>query len=316
MDPEYIAPYDVVKDASAIYALWQSVLGDVWPLDEARFQHILAHSHSQHFVAYEDEQPVGCIVTALERKAGTLTGTISALFVASHVQRKGIGSALYTTARQHFRRVGAESVRLGGGEVRLWAGVPQNLPGATSFFQKHGWKFSHVCYDLTQHMQTYTTPPTVYHRMATEGIRFELATPEQADEVCAFEQREFPQWLDAFQGIIELGDYHDLLLARDHTGKIIGSLILYTSQSHPAREDVLWSALLGSNAGALGCVGIAEAERGRGVGLALVARASEILKERGVEICYVHWVVLTDFYGKLGYIVWRGYEMCVPGGGP
>jgi len=148
--------------------------------------------------------------------------------------------------------------------------------------------------------------------MVTEGIRFELATSEQADELCALEQREFPEWLNAFQAIIELGDYHDLLLARDHTGNIIGSLILYAPQSHPTRTDVLWSALLGSNAGALGCVGIAEAERGRGAGLALVARASEILKERGVETCYVHWVVLTGFYGKLGYTVWRGYEMSSP----
>lgn len=312
MYSDSIASYDTVKDGSAIYTLWRTALGDIWPIDEARFQQILADSNSQHFVAYKDGQPVGCIVTALERKNGSLVGYISTLFVAPHLQRKGVGSALYEAAQNHFRAVGVECVQLGRSEVRFWAGVPQNLPGAVRFFQKQGWEFPYVCYDLTQNLQTYATPFYVHQRMMTEDIRFELARAEQADEILAFEQSEFPEWLNAFQEVAELGDYHDILLARDQTGNIIGSLILYSPQSHPARTDVLWSVLLGNNAGALGCVGIAEAERGRGAGLALVAHASEILKERAVETCYVHWVVLTDFYGKLGYTVWCGYEMVLP----
>ena len=41
----------------------------------------------------------------------------------------------------------------------------------------------------------------------------------------------------------------------------------------------------------------------------MVAHASALLKAHGVEKCYIDWVVLTDFYGKLGYQIWRGYDM-------
>jgi beta-N-acetylhexosaminidase len=61
--------------------------------------------------------------------------------------------------------------------------------------------------------------------------------------------------------------------------------------------------------GALGTVGVAAARRGQGIGLALVARGSEILKEQGINQCHISWVVLLDFYGKLGYRTWRSYKM-------
>lgn len=67
---------------------------------------------------------------------------------------------------------------------------------------------------------------------------------------------------------------------------------------------------LGKSVGAIGCVGVAANMQGQGIGIALVARATELLIERGVEICSIDWVVLTDFYAKLGYTVWRGYDMC------
>jgi beta-N-acetylhexosaminidase len=59
----------------------------------------------------------------------------------------------------------------------------------------------------------------------------------------------------------------------------------------------------------MGSVGVAESERGRGIGLGMVAQASELLKERGVRNCYIDWVELTDFYSKVGYTKWREYSL-------
>ena len=61
--------------------------------------------------------------------------------------------------------------------------------------------------------------------------------------------------------------------------------------------------------GAIGCVGVAEAERGRGIGLGLVARASELLRDQGLTSCYIDWVFLTEFYARLGYEKWRAFQM-------
>jgi hypothetical protein len=45
------------------------------------------------------------------------------------------------------------------------------------------------------------------------------------------------------------------------------------------------------------------------VGTAMVARASEILRDRGVRTCLIDWTVREDFYGRLGYRRWRRYLM-------
>jgi predicted N-acetyltransferase YhbS len=53
----------------------------------------------------------------------------------------------------------------------------------------------------------------------------------------------------------------------------------------------------------------AESLREQGIGLALAARATEIVRERGLARSYVGWTWLVDWYGKLGYRVWQEYIM-------
>ena len=54
---------------------------------------------------------------------------------------------------------------------------------------------------------------------------------------------------------------------------------------------------------------VAAAVRGRGIGTALVAQGTEILRERGVHICFLGWVWAVDFYQRLGYEPWQAYTM-------
>ena len=44
-----------------------------------------------------------------------------------------------------------------------------------------------------------------------------------------------------------------------------------------------------------------------GIGLAMVARACELLSARGAEVCYCAYTHLEDWYGQLGFTRWRGY---------
>lgn len=293
----------------SVFELWMETLGTTWPLADRKLRQTLDMPNSFHFVAYEQNNLVGFIATSQNQHATTLNGHISVVLVTPQAQRQGVGTALHEAAFSYFRTTSVQQVQLGGGEARFWPGVPQNLPGARAFFERQGWVFSFPCYDLVQDIRAYATPRYVRQRMLREGVRFETATAASVDELLDFEQREFPQWLRGFRQAMTHGDYSDLLLARDQTNRVIGSLFLFTPLSHPLRRDVLWNVVLGSKTGAMACVGIADAVRGRGVGLALVVRASEILRERGVEHCYIDWVVLTDFYAKLGYQIWRGYDM-------
>ena len=86
------------------------------------------------------------------------------------------------------------------------------------------------------------------------------------------------------------------------------SLVLMP-RSYRQPDGFIWQELLGPKTGGIGTLGVREDARGRGIGLALAARTTEILRDRGLGSSYVGWTWLVDWYGKLGYRVWRKYAM-------
>ena len=308
-----IHPYSHSQDARGVFALWQAALGDEWPITRQLFLNVV-HSTNYwencHLVAREGEEIVGFVAAQVQQTVHPqpTEANISALFVAPNRQGRGVGRALHEKVTQRLRDAGAQKVQLGGGLYRFWPGVPANLYSAVPFFLTQGWEFTDVSHDLIQDLSQYNTPTGIYQPLLDSEISLHTATEVDVPQVLAFLQAEFPSWLTAYQDVIARGDYSDILIARDRDG-ITGLLIMYSPQSHPARADVVWRALLGSDVGALGTVGVAEAARGQGIGLALVARGSEILRDRGVTCCHISWVVLLEFYGKLGFRPWRSYKM-------
>ncbi len=53
--------------------------------------------------------------------------------------------------------------------------------------------------------------------------------------------------------------------------------------------------------GGPGCVGTLPEYRGRGTGLAMVERATKILRDEGYDISYIHYTAVSDWYARLGY---------------
>ncbi|GCE19269.1 GNAT family N-acetyltransferase [Dictyobacter kobayashii] len=308
---EHIQHYDANRDAADVYALWQAALSSVWPLTQPRLQKVLHGTEPQHFVARINGQIVGFVATFKRSYGAEKVGQLAALLIHPDAHRQGIGSALHDAALDHFRSSGLKSVRLGSVSPRFWCGVPDNLPAAMAFFQAKGWDLSATVYDLAQDLTAYRTPERIIERLNTEKITITSAKSQNVTDVLTFEAKHFANWLPQYEQCADLGDYRDLLVARDEDGRILGTLIMYSPQSHPERTDMIWQDLLGETAGAMGAVGVAESERGRGIGLALVAGASEVLKERGVKNCFIDWVELTDFYAKVGYDKWRAYHPCV-----
>jgi predicted N-acetyltransferase YhbS len=67
--------------------------------------------------------------------------------------------------------------------------------------------------------------------------------------------------------------------------------------------------MLGPQAGTISCVGVAPDMQGRGIGSAMVARASEILRDNGTRTCHIGWTGRESFYIRAGYRPWRRYRM-------
>jgi Predicted acetyltransferase len=306
---EHIQQYNTTRDAAGIYELWQSTVGQVWPLDEERMQKVLAGPEAGHFVARMNEKVVGFVATFQSFRKKEKIGHLALLLVEPAMQRQGIGSALYQRALTHLHDAGLQTIQLGAIEPRFWCGLPTNLPVAQTFFGHQGWSFAENVYDLVRDIRDYSSPQKIILRQQEERVSIATATSGNITEVLSFEAHNFPEWQNHIEQVIDLGDYRDILVARDGENQIVGVLGLYSPQSHPDRTDLVWQGLLGPNAGGINVVGIAEAQRGHGIGIALVARATEILKERAVEQCYIDWVgpENIDFYAKLGYEKWRTY---------
>jgi beta-N-acetylhexosaminidase len=60
--------------------------------------------------------------------------------------------------------------------------------------------------------------------------------------------------------------------------------------------------------GLIACVGVDKEARGKGVGLALMVKAMENMRERGIEGVCIDWVIIRGFYETLGYEVFWEYE--------
>jgi ribosomal protein S18 acetylase RimI-like enzyme len=317
-----IIPYDEARDAGAVAALWGGALGAAWPINAGTLRAILAcpmrAQQPGHFVAREGDDLVGFVGTQLEINGvtGRRSGYIMLIMVAPSAQRRGIGRRLLDRAVGHLRANKAAHIQIGGKNPRIWPGVPGNLAGgqyggaAMKFFRACGWQFDDErVYDLARSLTEYELPQAIRDRMAADAVYIAPATPADVPDVLAMNRREFAGWSDRYVHLADIGDYADMLVARAPGVGVVGSLVLYGPNSSPARADCPWKTLLGPKAGALNEVGVAEHARGRGIGLALVGYGSQVLKERGVGNAFIGWTTLVDFYGQLGYAVWKDYSV-------
>ena len=309
-----IRPYRSSEDAEAAISLWQASFGKTWPTRYDVFQAVTTgHRHyreGDHFVAECEGSIVGFVATQVHRgDPPSDVGGIAAIVVSPKARHRGIGKALHQRAMVHLRETGMRRARLAGGGARFWPGVPTNLPGVEAFFRACGWEYSGTSYDLVRRLDDYETPPGVHRRMGEQQIDVGVANATDISGILEFEEREFPNWLEVFRSAANAGDHADILVAWTARKGVLGSLVMFTPRSHRPGANVVWKSLLGDDLGGLGAVGVAASDRNRGIGTALVARGSEILRERGVGPSLIDWTCLVDFYGRLGYLKWRAYRM-------
>ncbi|GHO42350.1 GNAT family N-acetyltransferase [Ktedonospora formicarum] len=300
-----IERFDEERDLPGVVALWQEAIGQQWPLSAEHIKTIITGAQAHHLLIRDGEEIIAFVATYQSLRGSDHVGHLALLLVTPQRQRQGLGSTLHDAALTYLREQQVSTVQLGSIYPRFWCGVPDDLQ-VMSFFERKGWQPEEPVYDMVRDLGDFTLPEKIVERMRQEGIRFATATPETIEALKQFEEREFYNWSKYFSQFAEMGDLQDLLIAFDGE-RVVGSLIMSSPHSHPQRTDVIWQGLLGENAGSIGSVGVAASERGRGIGIGIVAYACEILKQRGVRNCYIDWLVLTEFYGKLGYKIWRTY---------
>ncbi|HEY7355599.1 MAG TPA: GNAT family N-acetyltransferase [Ktedonobacterales bacterium] len=307
-----IRPYDPQRDALPAYALWQQTLGHLWSLPYDIFHAVTVgnpvYRTGDHFVALADNELVGLVATQLHQQTPAPQGHLMFLLVAPTHQRRGIGRSLHEQALARLSQRGAAQIQLGGGYYYFWQGVPANLPAAWPFFQACGWHEVERSFDLVRDLADYTTPPHIYARL-NPTITIAQATSTDAEAILAFEARHFPHWLRHYQNVLNHRGHADVVLAKDAQQGIVGASFVLDPRAAWWDYEIRWRSLLGENTGGVGPLGVVEPIREQGIGLALAARVTELLQQRGIQQSYIGWTWLVDWYGRLGYRVWQAYRM-------
>lgn len=314
-----IRPLDPERDRPLLGLLWEAALGSVWPLPPDALDLV-----KEGLVAERGDggtlrgsgpgegdgagrgldrvavDPVDLAGREVGIVAVDPAGSIPLLVVDPAYQRRGVGTRLLDAGMARLGQLGATTVALGGGgHDYIWPGVPDNLPGAVGFFRARGWGFDHTVIDLVADLRGYEAPAGVGERAGRAGVSIEVMAGPERTEVMAFEAATFPDWVGWFERLDS-----SVLVARDRAGAVAGTLLF---RGPPGAT--IYEPLLGPGAGTIGCVGVAAEARGAGVGSAMVARASELLRDAGTHACHIGWTRRERFYTRVGYTPWRRYHM-------
>jgi GNAT superfamily N-acetyltransferase len=150
----------------------------------------------------------------------------------------------------------------------------------------------------------FTVDPALLARADAFGVKFAFATNDAADEVVAYEAREHPDWTDYFRRRFP-AEPGSVLVGRDRSGEIVASLLIDLPPRHRGR----WSRVLGEDMAEIGCVGVAAAVNGQGIGTALMALATAEVQRSHARVAFLAWTTHISFYARLGYKVWHSYRI-------
>ncbi len=308
--------YDPDRDAIGMYELWQETVGSLWPLSEKTFHSIT--------IANDQCLPGGCnvledkgkIIAFIVTHIDTLSvhessplGSVTLLMVAPKHQRQGHGRRLLTSALKRLKDKNVARVQLGAGAGGyFWPGVPANLSQAVCFFEACGWQYVETSFDMVRDFTDDGIASALLTACRPDGVKLSPASLNEISELLKFEEQHFPNWYQYFELAVKHQALHDILLARGRAGSLIGA-VLVSDQESKWEAGGKWQQLLGKNVGAIGCLGVADHARGRGIGLFMADYATEMLKRRGCTTSYIGWTWLVDWYAKLGYKIWREYKM-------
>ncbi|TVY81368.1 Mycothiol acetyltransferase [Lachnellula suecica] len=294
------------EDFEELWQMWQNIF-PTWPIERPRLEKILHHKSlpGQHFI----HERGFCLSFLMDGK----NGKIAAVGVLPEYRKKGLGSALLKSAEGGLRSLARtkgemelKSLEIGCQTPRFWPQVPIDLPQDIKDFFVHR---EPTIRDLYKDIRSEIAPPAIIERVSKMNFNFSPWSPELYEE-CMTKQRANFIWSKAYELLAAYGQHHEVMVAFDpDTNAQIG----WTVMSSPTSifSDIFsFLPLMPSKekTGLISAVGVDESARGKGVGLALVVKAMENMRDRGIEGVYIDMVVIRNFYEKIGFeTVWE-YE--------
>ncbi|KAF4340661.1 Mycothiol acetyltransferase [Fusarium beomiforme] len=294
------------EDIQKAWKLWHTIFPD-WPIEQERFVKVLFGLKGHHWI--HDHGFCLCFYS----KSGSL-GRVAAIGVLHEYRGKGLGTALLEKGKTGMIDAakvsgqGLKSLAMGSIFPRFWYQVPASIaPEAKEFLSHRGSYTAEITTrDLYKDIRSEIAPPDIMELVSKSNVKF---TPWSPEFLLA---KGLQTWGGIYAALAARGQHHEVMVAIDpDTNKQIGWTLM-CSYSASAGDFFAYLPLLpsGEKTGLIAAVGVDEAERGKGVGLALVVKAMENLKERGMDGIFIDAVAIRGFYERIGFEAHWEYEAC------
>lgn len=307
-------------------ALWNAEMGADFPMTERLFRQNVPQSPGFEpedvFLIAEGEELLGFVIARPGRQFAPglwfteEEGWINSIAVRRDRQRQGIATILLGHAEAYLREHGARRVALGTDLCHFFPGIPAQYEAAKAFAEARGYQLGGLAHDLARDLDGYEVPGRVRELLERDApaVQIRSGTMEDMPGLARFLTDEFPgRWRRECLDFVERGGGPEECTLLFEEGQVVGFSQTYTERSAVLGSNVMWHAALGPDAGGLGPIGVAKHVRGRGLGLALLCESVADIKRRGVQRMCIDWTGLVDFYGKIGFIVWKSYRHAVKG---
>ena len=209
-------------------------------------------------------------------------GRIELLCVHPKYQRCGEGRRLLSLCEQHVSDSGTDTVSVGG---RLVCGAEERT---AEFFGKNGYELDGSFTEMELPLDGFSVPEVSLPENAEFGFY-----SGDTDTLRRAVNEVDEEWVQYFT---DDGLFFCCLVDRE-----IASFCIVGGD-----EDFLLSDGA-ARIGSVGCVGTVPKFRKKGLGLHMVALASQWLKEQGCDSVFIHYTHLDKWYGKLGAKVFQRF---------
>ena len=306
--------------APHVVALWAVAVGDAFPLREPVVRQCLEANPSAQpddaILAWENDRLIGFGYAGLHRMtdpetAGFRTrGQLQAIVVHPDRRRRGVGRQIAVALGDRIRANGVQTVEAGGGMFYLWAGVPEDLPGALAFATAIGFDLGEPSWDLRGNVAGLRIDAATNATLAASDATVRPATGDDRVALLTFLFTEFGgEWWHETRWFLDTGgDPAELLLLRDANDRILGLARIHGPTTRPIGPPHFWAARRSPESGGLGPIGIAAELRGRGLGRALLTVALDRLRRRGLIDVVIDFTTLLGYYGPHGFAPWITYR--------
>lgn len=214
--------------------------------------------------------------------------------VEPNYQHKGIGSNLVHSSEEYIASNGYHEIILGGTDSKLFMGavtIPNDFSNSIPFWEKLGYQAEESCIEMKLDLHDFILEEQGIN-LFPNGIEFEYYIGDHNHLLNAVALVD-EEWVNYFED-------NDLVFVAKKDSEVVGFTILDFNDINVLSTG--WNKV-----GSIGCVGVIPSFREQGIGLALVAHASNELKKHKCDLSFIHYTYLEKWYGKLGYRTFMNY---------